>query len=555
MDYIKLANLLYPNVDKTPDYWENKYPKRDLPDGAEVTRIAPSPTGFLHIGTAYGAQIDREIAKNTNGVFYFRLEDTDKKRELKNSGTIAYEGLCEFGIIPDEGYCGDGKEEKGIYGPYVQSKRLDIYNTYAKHLVSLGRAYPCFCQKAEDIAEIKERRNEQLIQNSSIEDKDVCRNLTYEEIEEKIKNGVPFALRFLSKGNSENIIKIQDAIKGEREIRENQKDFILIKSNGIPPYAFAHAVDDHLMRTTTVVRGEEWYPSTAAHIELFDAFGFERVKYAHTPVVCKLDENGNKRKLSKRKDEEADARYFFAKGYPVEAIKEYLMNLANSNFEEWRLENPLLPLSEFTFSQQKIGSNNPIFDMNKINDMSKNHIATYTAEQIYDSALAWAKEYDEKLYAYLSENKEVAVRTFSIDRGTPKARKDIAKWSDIPQIYSYFFTPYFTPETKEDYELEGVNLEKLKTVLEAYKSVFKKYDDKQQWFDDIKQMAGNLGYATDNKAYKQNPEAFQGNTADVCAFVRLAISARKNSLDLFEIISIIGEEEVKNRLNKLINLI
>lgn len=549
----KIANLLYPNCKLTIEDIKQKYPKRILKEGGEVTRIAPSPTGFLHIGTAYIALIDKLIAGD-NGVFYFRLEDTDKKREVENSGDIAYDMLCKFNIKPQEGFAGQNNFEIGNYGPYKQSARKEIYEVFAKYLVEKGKAFPCFCKKTESIAEIKERREKELEENEDLESKDPCRDLTYEEIKNKIENGEKFALRLKSCGNAENIFKFTDLAKGEREIRQNDKDIVLIKSDGIPVYSFAHAVDDHLMGTTIVVRGEEWFPSLASHLELFDALEFERVKYLHAPVLCKLDENGNKRKLSKRKDPEADARYFIKNGIPIESILEYLTNLINSDFEIWRSQNPTAKLSEFPFKISKIGTNNPMFDLVKLCDVSKSVISKMTAEEVYDKCLAWAKEFDADFANYLTENECYAKQVFAIDRYCAKPRKDIAMWSEVKNYFSYMFKPYFDVKNLSNYEIED-NLEfkrKLKLVLTEYAKVYKKYDDKQVWFNDIKAMAEKLGFATDNKLYKQNPENFEGNVADVCMFIRIAITGRKNSPDLFEICNILGETEVKNRLISLL---
>lgn len=549
----KIANLLYPNCKLTIEDIKQKYPKRILKEGGEVTRIAPSPTGFLHIGTAYIALIDKLVAGD-NGVFYFRLEDTDKKREIENSGDIAYDMLCKFNIKPQEGFAGQNNPEIGEYGPYKQSARKEIYEVFAKYLVEKGKAFPCFCKKTESIAEIKERREKELEENEDLESKDPCRDLTYEDIKNKIENGENFALRLKSCGNSENIFKFTDLAKGEREIRQNDKDIVLIKSDGIPVYSFAHAVDDHLMGTTIVVRGEEWFPSLASHLELFDALEFERVKYLHAPVLCKLDENGNKRKLSKRKDPEADARYFIKNGIPIESILEYLTNLINSDFEIWRSQNPTTKLSEFPFKISKIGTNNPMFDLVKLCDVSKSVISKMTAEEVYDKCLAWAKEFDADFANYLTENECYAKQVFAIDRYCAKPRKDIAMWSEVKNYFSYMFKPYFDVNNLSNYEIED-NLEfkrKLKLVLTEYAKVYKKYDDKQVWFNDIKAMAEKLGFATDNKLYKQNPENFEGNVADVCMFIRIAITGRKNSPDLFEICNILGETEVKNRLISLL---
>lgn len=550
MDYKKLADLLYPNVDKTIDYYTNKYPKRNLPDGAEVTRIAPSPTGFLHLGTAYGALIDSLTAQKTNGIYYMRLEDTDQKREIENAGQIAYDMLCYYDITPDEGYAGDNSPEVGIYGSYVQSQRVEIYHTFAKHLVSIGRAFPCFCEKSDSKQDILDRRNEQLESSDDIESKDPCRNLTYEQIEQNIKQGKPFALRLLSMGDSEKTFEFVDLIKGKRTIRQNTKDIVLVKSNGIPPYSLAHLVDDTLMGTTIVVRGEEWYASLAAHIELFEAFGYKPLKYAHTPVICKLDENGNKRKLSKRKDPEADARYYVEQGYPKIAINEYLINLLNSDFEIWRNQNPTLDYKQFDFNITKIGSNNPMFDFGKLNDVSKNHISRLSATQVYDGLSAWAQSFDKEFYEYITENREYVTNVLNIDRDCPKPRKDIAKYSEVKQYFDYMFD--LSDKDQSYFELDGIDTQKLGEVLKEYISTYNQDDDKQMWFDRIKQMAEKLGYATDNKLYKQNPQDYKGNTADVCTYIRLALTGRKNSPDIYSIAKILGKQNVVKKLENLI---
>ena len=438
-DYKKIAELLFPNIKMTPDDYFRKYAKRNLKEGAEVTRTAPSPTGYYHIGGLYGAVIDKLMAKTTDGVFYLRIEDTDQKREIKEACDIAFEALPYFDMSPDEGYMGWGNEV-GEYGPYVQSKRAEIYQAFAKHLVSIGRAYPCFCDKAEDKAEILERREKEL-QEGELIDHDCCRDLTEEEIVANLSQSKPFAIRLLSLGDPNKTIHIKDEIKGERDIRENGKDIVILKSNGIPPYSLAHLVDDTLMQTTTVVRGEEWYQSLASHLELFDAFGYVHPKYAHTPVICK-SENGNKRKISKRKDPEADSRMFRIMGYPKEAVIEYLITLANSDFEEWRTNNPDKHYSEFPFSIAKVGSNNPIFDFAKLNDISKNIIARFSAEEVYDRVYAWAKEYNTVFADILENDREFAIKVFGIERGGETPRKDIAKWEDVLDYYNYMFKDY-----------------------------------------------------------------------------------------------------------------
>ncbi len=544
MDTKKLANLLYPNA-KPIEYWLEKYPKRNLPQGAEVTRISPSPTGYLHIGHAYSALISKLTAMQTNGVFYFRLEDTDQKRLIDNAGDIAYNMLTHYNLKPDEGYRGDELPQIGEYGDYVQSKRLAIYQSFARYLVEKGRAFPCFCKKSEGMEDIEERRNKQLEESGFIEEKDVCRNLTLEEITNKINDGEPFALKLKSEGNPEKTFEFTDLIKGKREIRENAKDVVLMKSNGIPPYAFAHAVDDSLMGTTIVVRGEEWFPSLSAHLEIFNALGFKAPKYAHTPVICKLDESGNKRKLSKRKDPEADVRFFIEAGYPKIAVIEYLLNLLNSDFEIWRANNPTKKYTEFPFSIQKIGSNNPMFDFAKLSDISKNYISHLTAEEVYSMLVEWANKFDIEFCKTLTENPDYSKQVLNIDRENAKPRKDIAKWSEVKNYFDYMFYGI------KNYELDGIDKEKFKEVIKAYKDVYNENDDKETWFKRIKELAPSLNYAVDNKLYKACPEQFNGNIADFCTYIRLALTGKKNSPDIYEIAKILGAKEVKRRFENI----
>lgn len=551
MDFKKLANLLYPNVDKDIDFYLNKYKKRDLPKGAEVTRIAPSPTGFLHLGTAYGVTIDYLSAKKSGGVFYMRLEDTDQKREVDNAGEIAFDMLCYLGLVPDEGYQGSNPQ-KGDYGDYIQSRRTEIYHAFAKSLVEKGKAFPCFCEKAESKAEILERRNEQLEQTDDIESKDPCRDLSFEEIEEKIKQGKPFALRLRSSGNSEKTFEFEDLIKGKRTIRENTKDIVLIKSNGIPVYAMAHLVDDTLMGTTIVVRGEEWYPSVSAHLELFDACGLERMKYAHTPVICKLDESGNKRKLSKRKDPEADVRFYVEKGYPKQAVVEYLVNLLNSDFEGWRAKNPRADLLDFDFQISKISSNNPMFDIVKMDDVSKNVISRMTASEVYDEVLEHALEFDKDFAKIWQNNKEKALQVLSIGREQERPRKDLTTFADAKKQYVYIFDELLDMFSLLNFDAK-FDKETVKEFVSSYAKVFDLKKDNSEWFNQVKEIAGNCGFATDNKEYKANPTAFKGNVADACSILRVATTGTNQTPDLCTILKILGREEVGRRLEYVLN--
>lgn len=554
MDYKKLADLLFPDVKISADDYL-KQARGDLPGNADVTRTAPSPTGYLHIGTVYGAFIDRLIANKTNGIFYMRLEDTDSKREVKNAGTIAYDMLSYFGLKPDEGYAGDENPQVGDYGSYIQSQRKDIYKAFAKKLVELGRGFPCFCEKAESKDDILKRREQQLEEESDITSKDPCRDLTIEEVEKKLKDGKPFAIRLLSKGSAENIIKIHDLIKGDREVRENEKDAVVLKSDGIPPYCLAHIVDDTLMGTTVVVRGEEWYPSLNVHLELFDAFGIKAPKYAHTPVICKIDEDGNKRKLSKRKDREADARYFVEQGYPVDSVMEYLLNLINSDFEDWRKQNPDKPYMDFPFDVSKIGSNNPMFDFIKLGDVSKNVISKFSAERIYEEALVWAQEFNPDFYNTIKDKRDFCLQIFSIDRTGDKPRKDIAKWSDLPELFDYMFENFETLSLNDFNFDEKVSKEDIVAILNAYGKSYNENDEKQVWFDKIKEICEPLGFTSDMKAYRKNPEQFKGSVATVSGVIRVAITKKQMSPDLYAICKLLGKDVVLKRINKVNTLL
>lgn len=546
-EYSELAELLYPNCLDTAFYFE-KYKQRTTK--GEVTRIAPSPTGYLHIGQLYQAVVHRMLANKTDGIFYCRLEDTDGKREVQNAGQIAYDMLCYFGLKPDEGYRGDKLEELGEYGPYVQSKRVEIYRAFAHELVKKGKAFPCFCEIASGKEEILKRREEELEESDDLEVKDPCRNLTLDEIKEKLSLGKPFALRLKSCGDVSKTYKFVDAIKGEKEVRENTKDDVLIKSNGIPVYAFAHVVDDMLMGTTTVIRGQEWYQSLPVHIELSHAFGYKPFKYAHTPNICVVDEeSGNKRKISKRKDPFADVRHYLRVGYPTEAVVEYLLNLLNSDFEVWRKNNPDLHYTEFPFAVSKIGVTNPMFDFMKLNDISKTIISKYTAEKVYDELLSWAKEWKEEDVQIVEENKDLLIKVFSIDRGTVRPRKDITFMSEVLELYNYVL-PNFKP--KFNFELGAVNKDKLVEFLTSYAQNYAESVDNSSWFEDLKVKSLEFNFV-DNKTYKQNPSEFAGSISDTSKFIRIAITGRENSPELFSIMKILGEKECVKRINNLID--
>lgn len=547
----KLAELLFPNITKTPADYEKIYPERGLSEGARVSRFAPSPTGFLHLGGLFAAMISRLTVKTSDdGVFFLRIEDTDKKREVEDGVTAIVSGLENFGITFDEGVTGFGTES-GNYGPYQQSLRKDIYQAVAKSLVLAGKAYPCFCTEEE----LNELRAEQEKAGTDIQgyfgEWAKCRNLSFEEQKANIEAGKPYTLRLRSQGSPDRRIKFDDLIKGKIEMPENIQDVVLLKTDGIPTYHFAHAVDDHYMRTTHVVRGDEWISSVPLHIELFKTCGFKPPKYAHISPIMKED-NGGKRKLSKRKDPEASVSFYTESGYPKESVIEYLLTIANSNFEDWRRANKTAPQSEFPFNLKKMSASGALFDLNKLNDVSKNVISLMTADAVYDKALTWAKAYDEPLYALLSADKDYAKGIFAIDRGTPKPRKDIAKWDEIKEYVSYFYKEIYTP----DYTLpENITKEDAAAVLEAYSKVFDINDDKDTWFAKIKELCEPLGFTPNVKEFKKNPDAYKGHVGDISTIIRIAVTSRRNTPDLHAIMTLLGEEEVRARLEDMLNTI
>lgn len=537
MNNQKIAEMLFPNNKFTIEDIERKYPKRNLPEGAHVTRFAPSPTGFMHLGGFFQAMIDCNIAKRSGGVFYLRIEDTDQKREVEGASEIIINILKMYGYMPEEYQLADGTIV-GEYGPYYQSERVEIYKAYAKKLVAEGKAFPCFCKKTEGIADVEEKRKE-----GQFEGKDPCREMSFEEIEKNLLEGKRFAIRLKSSGTGERRVKFIDGGKGEVEMPENTMDAILLKDNLIPTYHFAHAVDDTLMGTTAVVRGGEWLSSLPLHKELFDKLGFKQPRYIHTPLICKIDEDGNKRKISKRKDPEFDMRYYAEKGYPTAAVIEYLTNLINSSFEMWRAKNPLADIEEFPFDGFNITADMPIFDNVKFNDISKNIIVRQSGEQLYKNWLNWAKEYDQQLAGVLEGDPEKYIALCAMDRdGAAKPRKDVYNYSMMQEYFKYIFERPLTA-------IEETDKKDAKVFLAAYARSYKTASSNEEWFENVKKLAGELGYATDNKLYKANPEAYKGNVAKACEFIRIAITGAKNSPTLFTIMKILGEEEVKARLS------
>ena len=543
--YNELAELLFPGIDKTPAYYEELYPARNLPEGARVTRFAPSPTGYLHLGGLFGALVDVLTAKVSGGVSYLRIEDTDKKREIDDGVSAITSGMNAFGVEFDEGVTGFGTE-KGSYGPYTQSQRAEIYQTVAKSLVQNGLAYPCFCTSEELTALREQQEADGAAITGYFGRYAKCRDLSLDEIKANISAGKPWVLRFRSDGSEDRRITFEDMIRGKIEMPENIIDEVLLKSDGIPTYHFAHCCDDHFMRTTHVIRGEEWISSVPKHIALFKACGFKVPKYAHTPQVMKFDdETGDKRKLSKRKDPEAAVSYFIDEGFPKESLIEYLLTLISSGFEDWRRANPGIPAMDYPFNLKKMSSSGCLFDLVKLNDVSKNVISVMNADTVYERVSEWAKVYDEEFYSALTADPGRSKAILNIDRENPKPRKDIAKWSEVKDYISYFFNEYY----ERDYTLpDNTAEEDAKAIIAKYAETFSLADDKDTWFAKIKDMCEPLGFTPNVKEYKNNPDLYKGHVGDVSTVIRIALTSRRNTPDLYSIMNLLGEEEIKARL-------
>lgn len=542
----KLAQLLFPNIDKTPEYYEELYPARNLKEGARVTRFAPSPTGFLHFGNLFTCVVAYTTAKNTDGIFYVRVEDTDQKRKVDGAISSMLKSLSVYGVVADEGVVGE-EQEKGEYGPYYQSKRKDIYQAYAKSLVEQGLAYPCFCS-AEELEEIRAKQENEDIKGYYGKYAK-CRDLSYDEIEKNIKDGKSWTLRLKSFGDINKKCYFDDAIKGKIEMPENVIDVVLLKTDGIPTYHFAHAIDDHLMRTTHVFRGDEWIASVPLHLQLFKVLGFKPVKYAHVAPIMK-EENGGKRKLSKRKDPEAAVTFYAQEGYPKDSVNEYIMTIANSNFEDWRRANKDASIDDFPFNAKKMSVSGALFDIAKLTDVSKNVISMMNKNKVFELSYQWAKEFSPELAGLYEKDKDYATAILNIDRENKKPRKDIAKWSDIPDYISYMYNETFTP----CYDLTGNATADLAVkVLELYKDKVDLNDDKDAWFNKIKEICEPVGCTPNVKEFKQNPDAFKGHVGDVSTIIRVALTGRVNTPDLFSITALLGEDEVKARIDKAIS--
>lgn len=547
MDYHALAALLFPDVTTTCEELEEKYPPRNVPEGAVITRMAPSPTGFVHLGNLVQGLTSERMAHQSGGVLFLRVEDTDAKREIPGAVEVLIESLKHYGIHFDEGATIDG--DNGSYGPYRQRQRAGIYHVYAKKLVEEGKAYPCFCTE-DELAAMREKQEANKETTGYYGVYAIWRDRPMEDIQAQLAAGQPWVLRFRSTGDVSRQFKFNDLVKGELTVTENNIDQVLLKSDGIPTYHFAHAVDDHLMRTTHVVRGDEWLPSLPFHIQLFQALGFKLPKYVHIGPLMKMDGN-SKRKLSKRKDPELALTYYKSEGFPVQAVYEYIMTLLNSNYEDWRRANPTAPATDFKFSPKKLNPAGNLFDYAKLCDVSKNEIAKMDARQVYTLLVEWAQEFDPDFAQKLTADPDFAVRVLAIGRGGKKPRKDLATWADAKPYMGFFYDEYLeAPVFEEKFEKAVI-----RSALEKFLERFDFQDDATVWFDKVKEITQELGFTTDMKAYKQNPDDFPGTVADVSTFLRLAVTGKTNSPDLYTVMQILGYERTVARIQKTIALL
>ena len=545
MDYQALAALLFPHVTDTPEMLEEKYPQRNLPEGAVVTRMAPSPTGFVHLGNLVMGLTAERMAHQSGGVLFLRVEDTDAKREVPGAVEVLIATLTHYGSNFDEGATHDG--DSGIYGPYRQRQRAGIYHVYAKKLVAEGQAYPCFCTE-EELSAMREKQEANKETTGYYGKYAMWRDRSMEDIQAQLSAGNPWVLRFRSTGSVENQFKFDDLVKGKLTITENDIDNVLLKSDGIPTYHFAHAVDDELMRTTHVVRGDEWLATLPFHIQLFKALGFKLPKYVHIGPLMKMD-GTTKRKFSKRKDPESALTYYKAEGFPVESVREYLMTLLNSNFEDWRRANPDAPVDDFKFSPKKLNPAGSLFDYAKLIDVSKNVVSRMSAEAVYELLLAWAQEFDTDFADKLASDRDYAVSILAIGRGGKKPRKDLATWKEAKPYMGFFYDEYLeAPVFDEKFDKATIC-----DVLNRFLAVYDPADDAQVWFDKVKAITTEIGFTTDMKAYKADPSAFPGTVADVSTFLRLAVTGKTNSPDLYTVMQILGKERSEERIRKALS--
>ncbi len=547
MNYKELADLLFPEISKTPEDYEKLYPARDLKEGAKVTRLGPSPTGFIHLGNLYGAFVDERLAHQSEGIFYLRIEDTDDKRYVEGAVEVIIRSLEFFGIHFDEGATMNG--DIGLYGPYTQSERKAIYQCFVKKLVEEGKAYPCFLTE-EEIAEIRAGQEAEKANPGIYGKYAKNRDLSLEELKANLEQGKPYVIRLRSKGNpdamAENVRKIQvrDAIRGILEMPENFQDVVILKATGIPTYHFAHVVDDHLMRTTHVIRGAEWLSSLPIHIELFEALGWEAPIYCHTAQLMKLDEEGNKRKLSKRKDPELSLDYYRKQGYHPEAVREYLLTILNSDYEEWRMENPDADIDEFTFTTEKMSNSGALFDLNKLNDISKDVLLKIPASDLYDFLKDWAQEFRPEIM-HIFDDRGYLERILDLGRNDKKPRKDFIYAQQMIEFISYFFNDMFKIEDEMPSEVPE---DDISVILEKYLQTYNHTDDQSQWFDKIRMIAEEMGYAAKPKDFKKHPEEYKGHVGHVSTVIRIALMGRAQSPDVWEIQQILGEETTRRRI-------
>ncbi len=542
MDNIKLAELLFPDVKTEAEEYEKMYPERNLPEGAMVTRIGPSPTGFVHLGNLYNAMIGERLAHQSNGVFYLRVEDTDAKREVSGAVELVLSAMDYFGIHFDEGVV-ENDGQNGAYAPYRQRLRKDIYHCFAKKLVEMGYAYPCFCSE-EKLAEMREAQISKKLNFGYYGEWAVCRELSFEEIKSRIEAGEEYVLRFRSNGDINNTVEVFDGIRGILKLQENYQDFVLLKSDGIPTYHFAHVVDDHFMRTTHVARGEEWLSTLPIHVQLFDTLGWQRPIYCHTPVLMKMD-GDTKRKLSKRKDPELGLDYYRSEGYLPSAVREYLMTVLNSNFEEWRAENPDKDMNEFKFTLEKMSTSGALFDMMKFDDISREIIFKMTPEDIYEQMSQWLDEYNSEFNKLFTRDKELTLKAINVGRDAARPRKDLTNWKQASEFLSIYYDESLKMECPFP---ENVSDEDRTEILDRYLASYNHNDDNSEWFQKIREITDDMGYAVKPKDYKKNPDMYKGSITDVSNVIRVALTGRTNSPDLWEICHIIGEDAMRRRI-------
>ena len=547
MDYQALAGLLFPNVTETPEEVEARFPKRQVPEGAVITRMAPSPTGFVHLGNLVQGMISERMAHQSGGVLFLRVEDTDAKREVPGAVEVLISSLKHYHINFDEGATIDG--DSGDYGPYRQRQRAAIYHVFAKKLVSEGKAYPCFCTE-EELSALREQQEANKETTGYYGKYAIWRDRSLEEIKQQLDAGNPWVLRFKSMGSIENQFKFDDLVKGKLTVTENNVDHVLLKSDGIPTYHFAHAVDDHLMQTTHVVRGDEWLPSLPFHIQLFQALGFKLPKYVHIGPLMKMD-GTSKRKLSKRKDPELALTYYKAEGFPVQAMREYLMTVLNSNFEDWRRANPDADIETFKFSPKKLNPAGSLFDYAKLVDVSKNVISRMSAEEVYGLLTAWAEEFDSDFAQKLKADPDFATRILAIGRGGKKPRKDMATWQEAKPYMGFFYDEYLEAPCFDEKFDKAV----IRSALTKFLERFNFQDDANTWFDKVKEITTELGFTTDMKAYKADPSAYPGTVADISTFLRLAVTGKTNSPDLYTVMQILGYDATVSRIRNAISLL